>query len=320
MAIKKEYIILGIIILALIVVLVWINISPGTIYELPRLSKISRDEVDTITYTSPEHSITLVKNTADKWVILPDRFTADTQSVDKMLDSLVDTKLEALISDKEVYERYDLDEGNRIVAQAMIGEKIVRQLNIGKASNNLSQTYINLKDDPSKQGDIRIFSAKGNLRTVFEKDVDGLRDKKICSFDRSEIRELVLEFDGQNLIITKQKKQPDVSEEGEEPPTEEEVWMAHTKDEPVPENSINDILNTMSDLTCEEYIGDKQKSDMTDPFKYRITARGAKDYILTIWDHPGDNKYPAICSESDYPFLLIGWKAQKMMKTFEDEK
>ncbi|MBN1697315.1 MAG: DUF4340 domain-containing protein [Spirochaetales bacterium] len=318
MAIRKEYIVLGIIILALIGVLIMVNISPGNIYSLPGLSKISRDDVDKIVFEIPERTVTLVKNSANKWEILPGNFPADEQSVDTMLDHLVDTKLEALISEKEVFARYDLDEANRIVAKAYIGEKLVRQINIGKTSNNFSQTYITLTDDPSEQGDTKIYSANGNMRTVFEKDMNDLRNKKICSFDTSEIKELILEFEGQTMVITKQEKQPDVTEEGEQAPPPEEVWTANTKEKPIPQNTINDILNTMSDLSCEAFIDDKEKSDMTGQFKYKITARGTKDYVLTIWDQTDDNKYPAISSENDYPFLLIGWRAQRMMKTFDD--
>ncbi|MBN2532264.1 MAG: Gldg family protein [Spirochaetales bacterium] len=308
----KDYLTLIIIIAVLFGTLIWINVSRslGVIrYKLPKLTMVDEKKIDKIAFTNKKGTFTLEKDKDDKWHIMPEGFPVDPAHTNAMLDNLSDIEISELISEQKQYDRYELDDENKIHVQAFIDDTLVRELDIGKPSSSSSHTYVTLKGDPN------IYSVKNNLQQLFDKDNDSLRDEKVLSYPKNEITELVLEFDSQMITITKQLKELD--EEGAA--TGEELWFSDAVKGPVRKRSIDDILNTMGNLVCEEYYTDRQKSDMeNEPFLYRITARGKKDYALTIFDHPGDNKYPAYSSESEYAFKLIGWRATKMMKKLDD--
>ena len=313
MELKREYIVLSIIIVVLLGVFVWVSFtkSAGVIrYKLPTVAGLDKESIDKMVFESRERSITMMKTEDGGWVIMPDRFPADPSKTGSMLSAIAGLRITELISKQQAYDRYDLDNDGRMELTAYSGENVVRNFYIGKTSSTSSHTYVTLSGDPN------IYGAQGDLRTLFDKEVDELRDKEIMSFNRQEISEIVLETKGETVIITKEMRTPQGAEEGAAP---EEVWMANVSTVPVPENTINDILGTMSGLVCEEFIKDAAKAEYEEKTPmYRITARGNKDYVLTIFDHPGDNKYPAYSSVSDYPFLLIGWKTTRMMKDLDE--
>ncbi|MBN2443079.1 MAG: DUF4340 domain-containing protein, partial [Spirochaetales bacterium] len=310
----KDYLALVIIVGVLLGVLVWSNISRqmGVIqYKLPTLEQVQADTVNKMVVTRDDTIITLEKDKDAQWRIMPEGFPVDPAQIESMLGYVTDLKITELISKQKQYDRYELDEKNKINVQAYAGAALVRQMDIGKTSSTSSQTYVTLGDDPN------IYSAKGNLKSLFDKDIAALRDKQVLKFSKDEVTEIILEFEGQSVVLGKQMIKPD----GEDEAAAKPVWMANISDKPVSDTIVNDILTTMSGLVCEEFFTDTKKSDLeAQPFDYRITARGAKDYVLTIFNNKDDNKYPAYSSASDYAFKLIGWRATKMMKKLDDFK
>jgi hypothetical protein len=94
----------------------------------------------------------------------------------------------------------------------------------------------------------------------------------------------------------------------------ENRWI--TADGRKPKDSeVNDIVNTLSNFSCDGYIEDKGKEDFVSPV-YSVTLKGLKEYSVSFFEKQGD-KYEAISSESNYPFLISGWKAEKVMKDFD---
>lgn len=313
----KNYLTLVLIIGILFGTLIWINVSRslGVIrYKLPKLALIDEDAVDKIVFSNKKGTFTLEKDEDDTWRIMPQGYPVDTAHTDTMLDNLGDLEISELISEQKQYDRYELDDASKIHVMAYIADTLVRELDIGKPSSSYSHTYVTIKDDQN------IYSAKGNLQSLFDKDTGDLRDEKVLSYTKDEIMEIKLEFDNQVVTISKQLK--GLGEDGA--PVGEDVWFYSVDGgplQPVKKQAIDDILNTMGNLVCEEYYTDRQKSDLeAEPFHYRITAKGAKDYVLTIFDHPGDNNHPAYSSESEYAFKLIGWRATRMMKKIDDLK
>jgi hypothetical protein len=312
----RNYLTLVLIIGILSGALIWVNISRqmGVIrYKVPKLALIEKDSIDKLVFTNTHGTFALEKDKDDatKWRIMPEGYPVAPAHINAMLDDISGLTISELISEKKQYDRYELDGKNKIHVTAYIGETLVREFDIGKPSSTYSHTYVTLKDNPD------IYSVKGNLQSLFNKDIGELRDDKVLSYPKDEITEIILEFDDQVVMISKQLKE--LGENGA--PTGEDVWFSDTIKGPVRKKAVDDILNTMGNLVCEEYTPDIEKSDLeAQPFDYRITARGKKDYVLTIFDHPGDNKYPAYSSESEYAFKLIGWRATKMMKKLDDLK
>jgi len=80
------------------------------------------------------------------------------------------------------------------------------------------------------------------------------------------------------------------------------------------------IFNELSKLVCSKYIEDKTKQDFSNPI-YTITLKGNKLYSISIFEkieEKESNEYPAITSESPYPFKLSSYKVDNIMKKPEE--
>jgi hypothetical protein len=61
-------------------------------------------------------------------------------------------------------------------------------------------------------------------------------------------------------------------------------------------------VNTLSILSCDEYIEDKAKEDFSSPI-YSVSLKGLKEYTISFFDKT-DNTYPAVSSQNQYPFFM----------------
>lgn len=317
MKVKKEYIILGAVIVALSAYLVFRN-PDRTHYELPTIPEMAKADISKIEISKADRDIVLKKKD-DKWYIAPEGYLVDTHEVGGMLDSMEALTVTALVSESESYARYDLDDDKKITVKAWQGDALKRNFDIGKTASSFQHTFVRLS------GDDRVYHGRGNFRNQFDQTVGSLRDKTVLSFDDKEIQEIHI-TKGKEIIALKRTEVPvDVTaaeKDAEAAPSPEAgakmIWQTADGKEG-DEAKIDRLLNTLSNLRCEKYIDDKKKEDFTDPV---CTARlkGTEEYILSIFAKKDKdaNNYPAISSENDYPFLLPKWQADSLMKKPDD--
>jgi hypothetical protein len=308
MTIKKEYIIL-ISIIGLLTAYLLVQNKDRTHYELPEIRQIEKSDITKIKIKRSGSEIILSREN-DAWVISSQNFPADSRAVENMLDAFAGLTLTALVSESKNYSRYELDEDRKIGVEAFTGDNSLQIIEVGKPASSHRHTFIRLADDH------RIFHAENNLRSTFDKTVSGLRDKVVMRINE-EIGELILRKGEEELSLS--REEPPISVEpgqgsGEGQPEMENRWI--TADGRKPKDSeVNDIVNTLSNFSCDGYIEDKGKEDFASPV-YSVTLKGLKEYSVSFFEKQGD-KYEAISSESNYPFLISGWKAEKVMKDFD---
>ena len=112
MKMKKEYLILAAITVALVAYLVSRNPNRN-LYELPQLAQATIKDVTKIELASSNGNIILTKEGSD-WKISPDKFLADSQKIKEMLTVMENLTLTELISESKNYNRYDLDPAKSI--------------------------------------------------------------------------------------------------------------------------------------------------------------------------------------------------------------
>jgi len=316
MKLQKEYGILIAVICILVIVLILGTDRNKMSYELPKLDKIESDLITRLEINHPEESI-LIKKSQDKWKIMPQGYAADPNKINDMLDVIGNLTLTELVSDKENYSRYELDKDNRIQIKAFNDGELIREFYIGKASPTYSHTYVRMASGSD------VFHARDSFRSTFEQNVSGLRDKLVMEFVKQEITGMVFKGDFGSLELNKEISQvePDAKEQPQEDkeisPSEEEIWI--TPDGTKAETSeINSLLSKLSSLKCDSYLEEEEKSKLQDPI-YTVTARGAKDYKLRIYQNKKEeDEYPALSSENGYPFLLTKYTAESLIKKPEE--
>ena len=318
MRIKKEYIILVVIIAAL-AFYITLHKSNRTHYSLPAVLHITGSDISKIEIKGLNKSILLNKK-ENNWYIDPQGFPADTDKVNNMLDVIEKLTVTALVSESKSYVRYDLNEDKKIAIKVWAGETPNLEFGIGKTAATYRHTYILLNDDPN------VYHVKGDIRHKFDYKIDELRDMTVLSFEQHEIEEAEF-IKGKKTAVISRKGIPveiaagDQKKETAAPKTET-MWQDSGGNK-ADESIINRLLSSLSRLKCEKYIKDDEKKDdekkdgrkkeLKDPI-YTVLLRGAKEYTLSIFaktDKEAKN-YPAISSENDYPFLLSDSQVDNM--------
>jgi len=312
MKIKKEYIILALVIIALSAYLV-VQKSDRTQYQLPDVAPVAGNEISKLQITSDKAVVGLNKKD-DKWYIAPQEYSADSGKVKNMLNALENLTLTALVSESKNYSLYDLGEDKKINVKAWQEQTLKRDFDLGKTASSFRHTFV------KPAGDERVFHARGNFRNNFDLTADDLRDKLVLTLNPADIQQFEVIKDQQPLTLN--KTQTPVVVEGAQAakPTEaapeaaKPSWQA-ADGRPVDEAVVQQILNTVSNLRCEKFINDRSKDEFTSPL-FTLRMKGAQEHSLSIFAKPAeeDTDFPAVSSGSKYPFLLAGSQVERIMK------
>ena len=312
MKVKKEYIILAIVIIALAVYLA-MRTSDRTQYELPDIPLLISKEISKLQITRDKGIIVLNKKD-DKWYIAPEEYLADGSKVKDMLSAIENLTVTALVSESKNYILYDLNGEKRINVKAWQGENLKRDVDLGKTASSFRHTFVKMA------GDERVYHARGNFRNNFDFKVDDLRDKLVLALSAVDIQQIQVAGDQQSLTLnktpvsvvvegTQTEKKTEVTPAANQP-----VWQS-ADGRPVDETVVQQILTAASKLRCEKYITDRRKDEFTSPL-YTLQLNGAQEYSLSIFAKIAeeDTNYPAVSSGSDYAFLLSDSQVDRIMK------
>jgi len=209
MKIKKEYIAAAIII-ALSVVYLLIRSDSKVNYEIPSFSQVEKDTVVSVTMRGPEGTIELKKEN-DGWMLSPQGYRASESEVSRLVSESVDLAIVDLISPRDDYSRYELDDEKALSVQIMTAEGKVRDFLIGKISSSSIYSYIRL---PDRKG---VYSVRGNLKNLFSLSQDKWRDRQVLSFIADEAASVELVKGDETVLFTKSivSDPPQWSREGE---------------------------------------------------------------------------------------------------------
>ena len=316
MKIRKEYIILVVVILALSLYLL-LRKQDRTHYKLPEVPPIAQADISKIEIFKKGSAVTLIKKDTI-WRIAPQGYPADAGKVREMLDKIEKLGLTALVSESKSYTRYNLGADQKLAVKAWAGDKLKRDFAVGKVAPSYRHTFVQVS------GNYRVYHASGNFRSVFDQTVDSIRDKVVLKFDKAEITEIRVSK-GEESKIFGRKQVPveielDKDAAASRPPaTRTETLWETAVGQKADEAKLGRLLTILSNLRCEKYVDDRKKEDFTEPI-YTVQPKGIQEYSLSIFGRlDKDAKvYPAISSVNDYPFFLQEQQANDIMKDPEE--
>jgi len=316
MKIKKEYLILAVIIIALVVYL-FTREEDRTLYELPVLPEVSKKAISKIEISKGNTTIVLNKKD-DRWHIGPRQYLADQNKIKAMLDVFENLTLTTPVSESRNYVRYELNDDKKINAKAWQADTLRRNFDIGKTASTFRHTFVKIaKDD-------RVFHARNNFRNAFDQTADDLRDKVVLSFQNSDISELQIKKEQTALTLTRTQIPQEETPQGDDPtdaatPRPVTVVWQSADGKTGDDKNINRLLSSLSNLRCDKFIENRIKEDFSSPIS-SIQVKGAQNHSLSIFAKlkEEDTNYPAISSGSEYPFLLSKNTVDRIMKSPED--
>jgi hypothetical protein len=311
MKMKKELLVLGLVILALAAYL-YQRSGDRTRYSLPAVPALAAADVTRIQVTRAGQSVVLVRS-GELWRIDPQGFAADPGKLKEILEAISGFGLTALVSESKNFALYELDEEHKINVKAWQGEQLKRDFDIGKAAPSFRHTFVSLA------GDGRVFHGRDNIRFRFEGGVADFRDKSVLAFDRAEITEIRITQAGATLTLTRAPEEKKEDAAGASPAAESRgVWKSadgRTAAGPV----VASLLEALADLKCESFVEAREKTSFTQPV-YALVLKGAKEHSLAVFEpETADGKdRPAVSSGSDWPFLLPESVAARIMPGLQE--
>lgn len=312
MKMKKEYLFLIVVIAALSLYLIFRN-KDKTHYTLPELEVIEQAEITKIVISRADSSI-ILKRQDERWLIDPMGYPTDQAKVDKMLEAISAFTLTTLVSESKNYNPYDLTDDKKISIEVHGGDQILTTFDIGKAASTFRHTYVRVGEDP------KVYQAKENIQRVFDQQVDRLRDKTAVKVDREAVTEITVVDSVGTLTMIKniEPPVPDPATMGDSIAVEPQPPWQTADGREANEQNINRIITRIANLKCDSYIEGRTKDDFTDPI-FTITVKADETVTLSIFQkEQEENKYPAISSANDYPFMLPDWAVKQMMQKREE--
>ena len=302
---KKEYIILAVAIVALVLYLM-LKDTDKTHYEIPGLDAPDKEQITRLDIGGPSGTFAL-KRSGDAWKSDPEGYPLDKSKVDGMLDAISGLDIVSLVSEAESYVQYDLGNEKRVIVEVSGIEKSLLKFDIGKVASTRRHTYVKLVDNKN------VYQVSGNIRRTFDVGISSLRDKKVLTLDRDAITGLTVEAGGEKFSLTKVSRPVEPVEEGGAPPQALTAWI--TADSTEADGTIvNGILGRVVNLQCDGFPEDDQQIDPGGP-AFTLIFHGAEPDTLSIYGLSGEKTFLATSSQYDFPFMLSEWKIKQIKKT-----
>lgn len=342
-SIKKEFIILGVIIVILLGYLLMQN-KDKVHYKVPALETIEKENIDKVEIKKKDQTISLVKKDS-QWLIQSHGYPTDAKKLDTIINTIIQLTLTDLVSKSKNYTLYDLTEEKAIHVTAYSQNKELRDFEIGKMASTYGHTFVKIKDNPN------VYLARESFRNQFDTEVNDLRDKNVMKLDKNEITEIEIQKEGKSFVFTKnvkpteppvidikkagdqktEEKKADEKKPGEiaPPKPEDRIAWLMPDGKKGQKSQLDSLITQLTNLSCKYYVEDKTIEDFKNQTPiYTLKLKGSKDYVLTIYPKPetkegeetpeGGEKYPVISSENPYPFLLSTYRADQIMKKPEE--
>jgi hypothetical protein len=323
MKLKKEYLILLLVIVALILYLALGNSDhPGS--DLPRLSALDSVKINRMRITPKGGgTLELVKKDA-QWFVLPKNYPVDDIKIKNMVKAAGELTVTAVVSESGNYERYGLDDANSIKVQIYGDDPsdspLQREFSIGRVAPTQQHTFVLLAKDPN------VYHARGNLNATFNQTIDTLRDKTVLAFEKETVLSVQIQKGEQALVLTKTEVAQEVKKE--EPPTAEDQaapapstktqWQSADGNLAEP-SSVNALLSSISGLKCAGYMADDAKATLTDAAWTLTLKSDSKRWTFSVFapKEADADQFPGLSSTNDFAFLLPKYRVQAIEEQIE---
>ncbi len=312
--IKTEFLILGLVIVALSAMLIVRN-QDHVGYDLPEISALDKDAVDRVEVTTGKNTLVMERSNKS-WRMRKSGYKVDEDKIAQVLSTLADLKISTLVSQSGDYRRYGLDPDASISVRAFSGKREVRSLVIGKVVSSYRHTFVRFPDTKG------VYHADESIRSRFEYSDSDWRDKKILRFETDEISSFSVTLGEKIATFTRSLPAPPAPVDGTSQPEAKApgdavIWKSDTLGL-APVKEVDALLTSLSNLSCQGFTPDRLKSTI-DADALKITLRGNQEYILSVArEKDGESEiFPAYSATTSESFTLEPYTARELIRKAE---
>ncbi|MDD4272836.1 MAG: DUF4340 domain-containing protein [Desulfobacter postgatei] len=312
---KKEYIILIILIIGLIAYL-GLKKDNQVHYELPTIPQVDTTRIDRVEISKADRLVVLTKG-ENGWTVTDKKFSANPEDIEQMIGTLKAIKLSALVSEAKDLARYELNDTHAVKVKALAGKEAVRSFVIGKTAPSHNHTFIYLDDK-----DRTVYQANGNFKSQFDKESADFRDKKVLEFDAAGVNKLTLEKQGQIVTLIKSQTPKTTDQEKNEtkknliekkPVPQESIWKKEDGSV-TDQKTISDLLSSLSKLECQAFLDEDKAARLKEiQPSCKILLENDKTFILNLFNKNENQDVEGSCSYTPYAFTLTSYKAEDIV-------
>ncbi len=283
-------------------------------YKVPELVNIKTNTITKISISKGERVVDL-ENRKGGWVVGEEGFKTDDFKIDKIKNIVCNLKLTTLVSKSGNYYKYELDDPRKINVKVFTGKEMVREFDAGKVASTYDHTNVKIK------GDERIYHATGSINKELDKSIDDLRYKKVFLIEKDKIKQIILNIDGKEYVLNKSitpvKKRVEGGAGNSNGMESETEWVFNKT--PIENSKVNSILNTISNLSCDEYVYDRNELKASEQL-FSIKLTGSSENLITIYklQNKEDEMYRGETSQTAFEFLIKKFRIDNFLNPLKE--
>lgn len=267
--------------------------------------KALESEIDRIIIEKPGVNL-IFKKVEDTWVLGDKALPVDVSKVEKMIEKLkVERSFELRSVHSNTYSRFSLVPDLQVKLTAYKGEKVLRELIMGKANSSLSHTFVRFPEDPM------VYETEDNLRIDFDHPMDDYRKKQVLSFNTANVQSFKI-LRGDKVELEAKLKQPNMVELSADSNQSEVKWIS-SANKTLKKAEVDELLSAFSGLRAKSFAN----SGFSANEKTRTIAiqDSSQSYQITLAERKREEGFLAKVSERENEwFLLNDYAGEKLFQ------
>lgn len=308
---NKKYIVLISIIIALSIGLVLTVLFKDKGYAIPNLKAVNTDIIN-IEVTKAGETVKISKK--DGTWFINGEYNANQSAVSNMVYSISNMTINDLVSrgDDETLLRYSLDPKNVLSIKAFDNKnKEVRNFSVGSKGELGSQVYGQINKDKN----IYTITSDSNLRDLFDKTPDDLRNRTITSIIVGNINNLDITKEGTTYSLN--KVSPEASSTNEVPTSP--YWVATwNNNEPIDMPIVSGVLYALANIEANGFLN--SDTEKTKPL-YEINIMSTENETplgFTLFDVDRENQYEVSLAGDTTRYFISAEVAKRIIDNIEN--
>lgn len=277
----------------------------------------TKDTVKTFEFSETPDAISIQKTDGEiklvleneEWFVGEKKYPTLQSTVDSIIDDIKSVRALDKVgkaNNQNMLDRYELNDGQKIVVTASLNGKVLRTIHIGKTSSTGGQTYVMFDDNQD------VYLSAGNLKNTFAETIETIRSKIVYSVPKESVSKVTLKYPNQPVwTVSRSGQGTEIS------------WAISGYDVELDSAKALDWFNSVATLATPVWCYDDVKDIPGDKELDFVLESEGKTITLEITKVPamiegGADIYYGKCSETPYLFEIASYTVPKFLKKVED--